>query len=271
MSNITFDYTGYVCVVTGASSGIGKATAQMFLEAGAHVALVDIDPVGTEALVAESNGKALFMQTDVSDPDAAARATSTTLERFQKIDILVNCAGIEYNDRGNLLEMPYDDLKRILDVNMMGYIHMARSVVSNMSDGGRVINVSSIQGLAAHHPGTSYQIAKSAILGLTHSLAIELAPREITVNTVAPGAIRTEGMGAVRIGDNTLLDSYRRRIPAGRRGTSTEVAGAILFLVSDLAQYITGTTLVVDGGYLIKLSPNAEGDLIPRHVHDPDR
>ncbi len=271
MNNIKFDFTGSVCVVTGGASGIGKSTVQMFAEAGASVVIVDIDRSRGEAMVKEFGAQVLFVQADVSNSGDVARATKAALDAFGKIDILVNNAGIEYNDRGSILEMPYDDFMRILNVNLIGYINMARSCVPMMQFGGRVINVSSVQGLAVHLPGTSYQVAKAGILGLTRALSIELALRGITVNTIAPGAIRTEGMGATRVGESSILDSYRRRTPLGRRGRPNEVAAPILFLASDLASYITGTTLIVDGGYFINLTPDIPGQPTPHPPFDPDR
>jgi NAD(P)-dependent dehydrogenase (short-subunit alcohol dehydrogenase family) len=271
--NYSLDFSGKIVIVTGAASGIGKAVALAFAKQKAKVVLVDINATGGLAIskaIEEMGGNSIFIQADVAQLSDDERMIETVLEKLGKPDIFVNNAGIEFNDLGNLITMPYSDLKRILDVNLFGYIHCARSIVPHMKNGGKIVSVSSIQGLAAHLPGTSYQASKSAILGLTRALAIELAPRNINVNAVAPGAIATEGMGAVRSGESDIIDRYRRRIPKGRRGLPEEVAGPILFLCSDMANYITGATLVVDGGYLISLTPDT-GNPIVFFSDDPDR
>ncbi|MBI5004032.1 SDR family oxidoreductase [Candidatus Kaiserbacteria bacterium] len=267
-TDTVFNFKDKVVVITGGVSGIGRATAEMFAKADANVAVLDLDD--TEGKVfAEDVG--MFIHTDVSHEIDVARAIQTVVATFERIDVLVNNAGIEFNDRGNLIDMPREDMRRIIEVNLFGYINMVRACVPHMRPGSKIVNVSSVQGLAAHAPGTSYQIAKSSILGLTHSLAIELAPKGINVNTVIPGAIKTEGMGAVRASSSSILDPYRRRIPLARRGWAAEVAGPILFLSSSLANYMTGSTLVVDGGYLINLTPDMGGE-VPTHgqAEDPD-
>ncbi len=269
----SLNFRDKVVVVTGAASGIGKATALAFGSLGASVVLIDVneeDGLETSKAIASLGEKSLFVKTDTSNKEETERMASIITKEFGTPHILVNSAGIEFNDAGNLVNMPYDLLKKILDVNLYGYIHCARSLVPLMKEGGSIVNVSSIQGLAAHSPGTSYQISKSGILGLTRVLAIELASSNINVNAVAPGAIATEGMGAVRSGESNVLAPYRRRIPLKRRGRAEEVAGPIVFLCSSLASYITGAVLVVDGGYLINLTPDL-GEAIEPVVGDPDR
>lgn len=256
------DFEDKVAVVTGAASGIGKATAYAFAGHGASVAIVDINTERGTAVskdLKEKGYKSLFVETDVSDPKATDQMVERVLRTYGKIDVLVNNAGIEFNDRGNIIDMPYEDLDKILQVNLYGGINCARSVVPNMRErgqGGKIVNVSSIQGLSAHLPGTSYQVSKAGILGLTRSLAVELAPYKINVNAVAPGAISTEGMGAIISEQPEIIDAYRRRIPWGTRGFPEDVAGPILFLSSEYARYITGQILVVDGGYLASLTPS---------------
>lgn len=262
-----FDFHGKVVVVTGGRSGIGNATAFAFVKCGAKVVVLDIDASKAESF----DEKMLYMAVDVAVENEVKKAVSGALEKLgaDSVHILVNNAGIEFNNVGNLIDMPIDKLRRIIDVNLYGYINCARVVVPYMRKGGRIVNVSSIQGLAAHLPGTSYQVSKSGILGFTHALAVELASRGINVNAVAPGAIATEGMGAVRSNESDVVDPYRRRIPLGRRGWSEEIAGPILFLCSDLASYITGTTIVVDGGYTTNITPDFGGS-VQVVENDPD-
>lgn len=261
-----FDFHGKVVLVTGGGSGIGRATASAFAKCGAKVVVLDINASKAES----SDEKILYVAVDVAVEDEVKKAVSGALEKLgvDSVHILVNNAGIEFNDVGNLIDMPIDKLRRIIDVNLYGYVNCARVVVPYMRKSGCIVNVSSIQGMAAHLPGTSYQVSKSGILGLTHALAVELASSGINVNAVAPGAIATEGMGAVR-SNESVIDPYRRRVPLGRRGWPEEIAGPILFLCSDLASYITGTTIVVDGGYIINLTPDLGG--VPIVENDPDR
>lgn len=266
------DFSGKVVIVTGAASGIGKATSLAFIERGAKVALVDINRdkgLRLSKAINRTNGTSIFIESDTAQLSDIDNMIKVVMKKLGCPDILVNNAGIEFNDRGNLVDMPYTDLKHILDVNLYGYIHCVRSIVPYMPSGAKIVNVSSVQGLAVDPPGTSYQVSKSAIFGLTRVLAIELASKGINVNAVAPGGIATEGMGAMRTGKSDILDCYRRRTPQGRRGWPEEVAGPILFLCSSLASYITGTTLVIDGGYLINLAPDT-GGLVLHLPNDPD-
>ncbi len=255
-------FEGKVAVVTGGASGIGKSVAYAFARYGASVVLVDINAEKADEIskkINEENCNSIFIEADVSKHQATNQMVEETVKKFGRLDILVNNAGIEFNDRGSILEMPYDDLDRILKVNLYGYINCTRSVVPIMKErkeGGKIVNVSSIQGFTAHLPGTSYQPSKAAIIGLTKALAIELAPFHINVNAVAPGAIATEGIGSVRKAQENIIDAYRKRIPLGRRGRPEEVAGPILFLSSEYASYITGSVLVVDGGYTIDITPD---------------
>ncbi len=258
-----FDFSGKVAIVTGAGSGIGKATAYAFAEHGAVVAIVDINtekgPTVSRDLE-ERGYKTLFVKTDVAYQDQTNEMIETVLKTYGRIDILVNNAGIEFNDRGNLITMPYDDMLRILNVNLLGYIHCARSAVPDMikrGEGGKIVNISSAQGHGAHLPGTTYQVSKSGILGLTRALAVELAPYKINVNTLSPGAISTEGMGKIdKTRGEGIIDEYRRMIPWGSRGYPDDIAYPVLFLCSPYAGYITGENLTVDGGWLTNITPD---------------
>ena len=261
MDPIRFD--GKQVVVTGGASGIGKATAIAFAEYGAQVAVIDLNLL-PEEVPGEDLNIASF-RADVSDPEEVEKV-ARMLNR--PIDILISNAGIEYNDVGSLLTMPEGGLKKILDVNVMGAINCARTFMPTMPSGGRVVFVSSLQAFMACMPGTSYQASKAALLGITKALAIEVADRGINVNAVCPAGVATEGMGAVRAGDNGL-DDYRRHNPVGRRAWPHEIAYPILFLCSPWASYMTGMELMVDGGHSVLGMPYFGP---PRIVdNDPDR
>ena len=271
MSNIRYDFTNKVAIVTGGASGIGKATVEILAEADAKIVLVDTHRLNGEAMAGQFPDQVMFVEGDVSDPATADCAVGVAIGHFGAIDILVNNAGIEFNDRGNLFSMNMEYLRRIVDVNMWGYVYMMRACFLYLKRGGRIINVSSLQGVAAASPGTIYQATKAAILGLTKAAAIELAFEGITVNSVLPGAIATEGMGAARGAESEVtINALRRRIPIGRRGHAHEVAAAILFLASQEASYITGTELEIGGGMRASLNADNPNAPTPNVPNDPD-
>ncbi len=233
------DFEGKIAIVTGASSGIGKAVKEALLFHGAKVFNLDI--------------KDTDYKTDVSDSDQVKKIIEKIVKEHGAPTFLVNNAGIEYNNDGNIVTMPRDKRKRILDVNLGGYMNMVDAVVPYMEKtrDGRIVNISSVQATQSCLPGTMYQVTKEAILGLTRVLTLEYAKKGIRVNTVSPGGIKTEGMGNVRIEDNpAALDNLIKSTPLGRRGHAEEVANAVLFLLSSGASYINGANLVVDGGML---------------------
>ncbi len=255
------DFKGKTVVVTGGASGIGKATALAFAEAGAGVCIIDNNEVRAQAVV-DHHTSIKFVLADVSDSLSVASAA----RMLNPVDILVSNAGIEYNNDGNVLTMNPQRLRRILEVNLWGAINCVRAFVPHMARGGKVVIVSSLQASMACLPGTSYQASKAALIGLGRALAIEVARSGINVNMVCPAGVATEGMGAVRAGD-AGLDDYRRKCPLGRRAHPKEIAGPIMFLCSELASYITGSVLMVDGGVSAFGMPYPD---IPRVENDPD-
>lgn len=238
-------------IVTGGSKGIGRAIALRFSELGARVVVCGrtLEPLQEVAEhIEKQNGQALAVQCDVSSEDDVKRLIKTAVERFESIDILVNNAGITRD--GLLMRMSEQDWDDVLNINLKGIYRCTKSVLRPMirQRAGRIINISSVVGLMGNPGQANYASAKAAVLGFTKSMARELAPRGITVNAVAPGYITTEMTDA-------LNDEQKERllagIPLGRMGQPEDIAAAVAFLASDQASYITGQTLVVDGGLVM--------------------
>ncbi len=263
------DFFGKVAVVTGGASGSGEATCRAFAACGAYVVILDINVELGKRLEAELGTNTMFLEADVASTNSLLETARIVEEMHGNVNFLIGNAGMELNHSGNLITMPEADLLKILDVNLVGNMRLARAFVPIMKEpGGRIVFTGSVQSFTAHLPGTSYQASKAGLLGLARALAIELAPN-ITVNVVCPGAIKTQGLGAVRGGDPGVINGYRNIIPLQRRGHPEEVAGPILFLCSELANYINGASLVTDGGYTVDITPPKQREGPPRQ-DDPD-
>ena len=259
MNDLLFE--NQVVAISGAASGIGRTTAIEFAKRGAAVSLLDISGTvrGVVDEILTFGGRATQTIGDVSQATVVDEFHTNTLRVFGHVNHLINNAGIDITDRGNLIKMPWGDVERIIQVNLFGYMHCCRAFIPSMPKGGRVVNVSSVQAFTAHRPCTSYQASKGAIVSMTQSLAVEYGPRGINVNAVAPGAIAIEGVGNnTRAIEPKIGKAYNERIPLGRRGKTEEIAWPILFLCSPWAAYINGTCLVIDGGYTIDITPNID-------------
>jgi 3-oxoacyl-[acyl-carrier protein] reductase len=237
-------------MVTGGSRGIGRAIVELFAAEGADVTfLYRQDAAAAAEVVAAGQAagrKIAAEQVDVRDPQACAAAVERVVERSGRIDILVNNAGVI---RDNLLGLLEDeDVRVVLDTNVGGVFNMTRAVVPHMiaRRAGKIINVSSVAGEKGGRGQTNYAASKGAVNAFTRALAVELAPRRITVNGVAPGVIETDMSREVR---ERASEEVRSRILLRRFGTPMEVAYAVWFLASRFADYITGQTLHVDGGF----------------------
>ena len=241
--------TDKTALVTGGSRGIGEAIALRLAREGANVALCASQSTEAAEVVAEKiraqGREAIARQTDVSNAEAVDVLVKTVLDAWGKIDVLVNNAGVT---RDNLLmRMKEDEWDAVLGVNLKGAYQCIKAVARPMMKArtGRVINISSVVGLTGNAGQVNYAASKSGLIGLTKSVARELASRNITVNAVAPGFIPTDMTDKINA---TMREQLLAQIPLGKLGSPEDIAAAVTFLASDDAAYITGQVLVVDGG-----------------------
>ncbi len=249
---------GRVALITGAASGIGRATALTLARDGAAIVVADIDASGGTATVdaiATAGGQAIFVQADVTRD--AERMVDASVQRFGRLDILVNNAGIFYT--ADLLDVTFDAWVRAVDVMYFGAFRCSQAAARQMvhqGHGGRIVNISSVNGFLGMAQSSHYNSAKGAIDQLTRCLAVELAPHGILVNGVAPGFVETpmaivNGINEHETPEFQEFYVRRRRIPLARPAMPEEIAEAVAFLVSPRCTYVTGHTLVVDGGLSI--------------------
>jgi 3-oxoacyl-[acyl-carrier protein] reductase len=242
--------SGKVAIVTGGSRGIGRAIVLLLAEEGVDVTFFYRDNAAAAAEVAAagtaSGGKVAMEQVDIRDSRACAAAVDRVAERCGRIDILVNNAGMIRDNQ--LAAMDDDDVQVVLDTNVGGVFNVVRAVAPHMivQRGGKIINLSSVAGEKGGRGQTNYAASKGAINAFTRSLAVELAPRKITVNAVAPGVIETEMSQEVR---ELAGDAVKARILLKRFGKPEEVAYAVWFLASRFADYVTGQIINIDGGF----------------------
>jgi 3-oxoacyl-[acyl-carrier protein] reductase len=242
---------GRTVLLTGAASGIGAATARALCAAGASVLALDVDAAALERLVAEvtaAGGDAVAFAADVTDAAAVGRAVDAALRRWGRLDVLVNNAGIV---RDAVLDKVSDeDWDRTLNVNLRGAMVCARAVVPHMkaARSGRILSAASVVARDGNYGQTAYSAAKAGIIGMTRSWARELGPQGITANAVAPGFIDTPMVAGV---PEKVLARFLERLPARRLGRPEEVAAVYVFLASDLASFINGAVVGVDGGLLL--------------------
>ncbi|MBE3553107.1 MAG: 3-oxoacyl-[acyl-carrier-protein] reductase [Kyrpidia tusciae] len=240
-----------VAVITGAANGIGRATARLFAAHGAKVVLADVGDAEGSALeseLKEGGNEALFLHVDVRKEDHVQEMVDRTLERFGRIDVLINNAGITRD--GLLVKLPLVAWHEVLAVNLTGVMQCTKSAAPVMiqQGGGVILNASSVVGLYGNIGQTNYAATKAGVIGLTKTWARELGAKGIRVNAVAPGFVET-GMTA-KVPDR-ILQMVKERTPLKRMGRPEEVAHVYLFLASDAASFINGAIIPVDGGLVL--------------------
>src|SRR6266404_5701793 len=246
-------FAGKVALVTGGTSGIGKATAIALAGAGAKVVLTGRREKEGAQVVAEIKklgGDAAFVRGDIAKDADVKSMVDFTVERFGKLDIAFNNAGVEW--KGPVDQATEAEYRRIFDINVWGVLNSMRHEIPVMlkNGGGAIVNTSSVAGHVGLAQVSVYIASKHAVEGLTKSVALEFAKQNIRINAVAPGAIATEMFDRFAGKHSEVLDSLQSLIPVGRIGASEEIAAAVLYLCSDNAKFTTGTSIVVDGGFI---------------------
>ena len=243
---------GRSAIVTGGSKGIGRGIAETLAAAGVNVLVTarnEADLDATVSALAGQPGKVSGLSADVSNPDDCRRAVETAVERNGSLDIV--CANAGIFPSGRLEELTPEDIDQVIAVNFKGTVYIVQAALPALaaSGHGRVIITSSITGPITGYPGWShYGASKAAQLGFIRTAAMELAPKQITINAVLPGNIVTDGL--VEMGQE-YMDQMASAVPAGRLGSVADIGNAALFFATDEASYITGQTLVVDGGQIL--------------------
>jgi len=246
---VSFSLSGKIALVTGGSQGIGESIAKALAAAGAHVVVAarsEDKAAAVAQAIAAGGGSAEALRLDVADPASVSAGFKAVVEKHGKLDVLVNNAGI--TDDGLILRMSKESWDRVIATDLTGVFLCAQEAAKTMLKkrvAGRIVNITSVVGLMGNPGQTNYAAAKAGVVGFTKALAREIGSRGITVNAVAPGYIETSMTDILNEEQKKALVG---QIVLGRLGTGEDVAGAVVFLASDAAAYVTGTTLNVSGG-----------------------
>ena len=250
-------------IVTGSSSGIGESIARRFAQEGANVVLNSRSRDDLQKVAGDlDEDRTLIVEGDVSSADFAKKIVAKTVERFGGLDCLINNAGTAA--AGPLAEASDDDIDKVIDINVKGMLYLCRAAIPHLASsdapgGGSIVNTSSVSGTGGDWTMPIYNASKGAVTNLTRGLALQLGAQGVRVNAVCPSLTRTEMSEGIR-DDDDLLDAFIRRIPLGRPGEPEDVAAVVAFLASEHAGFMTGASMVVDGGITLG----------PRHSWDPE-
>jgi NAD(P)-dependent dehydrogenase (short-subunit alcohol dehydrogenase family) len=251
LPNNTFDFTNKVVLITGGSSGIGRATSVLFARHGAKVVIGDINPAGAETAdtIKRENGEAIFVQTDVRDAEAVQNFVATAVKRFGGLHYAFNNAGV-LPPMAPLAEIEESTFDQTFAVDVKGVFLAMKYEIQQMlqSGGGAIVNNASVAGLIAERGISAYVAAKHAVIGLSKAAAIEYAGHRIRINALAPGLVETP-MTKHWFDDPEMRAFFLSNSPIGRFAQPEEIAAMVLFLCSDLASFAIGQTFAVDGGY----------------------
>jgi NAD(P)-dependent dehydrogenase (short-subunit alcohol dehydrogenase family) len=261
--NVKYDFTGKVVLVTGAGSGIGRATARAFAKAGAQVAIADISSTNgeeTTRLIKDAGGIASFHYVDVASEDSVQAMIASVLEQYGGLDIAHNNAGIEAKTVP-LAELPSENWRRVLDVNLSSVFYCLKAQIPLMQKrgGGAIVNTASASGLIGGYNLSAYTATKHGVVGITKAAAIDYANQNIRINALCPGLVDTPFLDQL---PQPMKDRLIFGTPIGRLGNVDEMAQAVLWLCSDGASYVTGHSLSVDGAVAVTSVGTRMDDLI---------